>query len=69
MLDALRCDLARLVERATMAGKTILGTFMDVNAAVRAAAATARPKLIAAGSSEQRARLTEPCVVLLKRAR
>jgi hypothetical protein len=33
---------------------------MDVNAAVRAAAGTARPELIVAGSTEGRPRLTEP---------
>ena len=60
MLDVLQRDLARLVERATTAGETILGTFMDVNAAVRVAAGTARPELIVAGSTEGRPRLTEP---------
>jgi hypothetical protein len=42
MPDVLQCDLARLVERATMADKTIPDTFMHVNAAVRATAATVR---------------------------
>jgi hypothetical protein len=60
MLDVLQRDLARLVERATTAGQTILGTFMDVNAAVRAAAGTARPELIVTGSTEGKPRLTEP---------
>jgi radical SAM superfamily enzyme YgiQ (UPF0313 family) len=60
-LDTLQRDLAGLVGRAAAAGQSVVATFMDVNATVRAAARSSRPAAaIPIGSTEGRPRLSEP---------
>ena len=63
-VDLLQAELADLVERSVAAGQSLAATFLDVNAAVRAAAgrpaAPPRPAALAASSIEGRPRLTEP---------
>ena len=60
-VDRLQAQLAALVESGAAAGDSITATFLDVNAAVHAAAGTvpADPSMTA-GSTEGRPRLTEP---------
>ena len=59
-LDALQRDLAGLVEHDA-AGQSVVATFMDINATVRAAAGSSRPAAtIPVGSTEGRPRLSEP---------
>ena len=59
-LDALQRDLAGLVEHVA-AGQSVVATFMDINATVRAAAGSSRPASpIPDGSTEGRPRLSEP---------
>ena len=62
-VDLLQAELVDLVERGVTAGQSIEASFLDVNAAVRAAAGRPGgppPAVLAAGSSEGRPRLTEP---------
>ena len=60
-VDELQAELASLVERSVARGDSLEAAFLDVNAAVHAAAG-ARPPAVAinAGSIEGRPRLTEP---------